>query len=280
MPVIETRREDIRALEGVHLFHFATSNCSQRVRFTLDEKGISWTSHHIDLLRCENATPDFIEINPKGVVPVLIHDGKTIIESNDIIGYVDEHFGGEALTPAGAIDRHYLEDSLGRSSNFQSALKVLTHEFLFKPFRRMNERQLDDYAKGTGNPELENFMREFSSGEGFSREKIVSAVGEAEDILSTLETRLEAEPWLTGQKFGLADISWLVNLHRMSHMHYPFSAYPRLDEWLKRTRARSAFRTAITRFEPKRTIAVFNTYTILRRLTRSSVRSYIAPRNT
>ncbi|MFV8817510.1 glutathione S-transferase family protein [Haliea sp. E17] len=276
MPVIETQRDDIRALRGVHLFHFATSNCSQRVRFTLEETGVGWTSHHINLIKCENATAEFVAINPKGVVPVLVHDGITIVESNDIIRYVDEQFGGSALTPEAGMDRDYLEESLQHSSHFQAALKLLTHEFLFKPLRRMNERQLEDYTNGTGNSELAGFMREFSSSQGFAHERISLATQEAQDMLGSLEARLETHRWLSGQLFGLADISWVVNLHRMGHMHYPLAPFPGVQDWLTRTRARPAFRAAISRYESSGTIAIFNTYSIVRRLQRSSVRSYIS----
>jgi len=278
MPVIETQRDDIRNLKGVHVFHFAGSNCSQRVRFALDEKGVKWISHHVDLIKCENATPEFVAINPKGVVPVLIHDGKTIVESNDIIRYVDQIFDGPILTPLRESEREYLEQSLQRSSSFQAALKLLTHEFLFKPFRRMNEKQLEQYAKGTANVDLANFMRDFSSREGFGRGRIAAAITEAEDILHSLEFKLADHPWLSGESFGLTDISWVVTLHRFTQMHDPFIAFPRVEDWLARMRARPSFRTAITRYESRRMLAAFNIYTLSRRLRSSSVRSYIPDR--
>ncbi len=280
MPIIETAREDIRSLQGVHLFHFATSNCSQRVRLALEEKGANWISHHIDLLKCENATPEFIGINPKGLVPVLIHDGVTITESNDIIRHVDTNFDGPKLRPAGHLDDLYLQDSLQHSSDFQAPLKLLTHEFLFKPFRRMNEQQLADYAAGTGNPELIDFMREFSSNEGFSRERIVAATQQAENVLSSLEARLGGRNWLTGEEFGLTDISWVVNIHRLSYMRYPTTSFPLVTDWLERVRARQAFKRAIYRFESRRAISVFFVYSILRAFQRTSIRNFIPEKST
>jgi len=278
MPFIETKREDIRALNGIHLFHFATSNCSQRVRFVLEEKGVNWVSHHIDLIKCENATPEFLALNPKGLVPVLIHDGLTIIESNDIIQYVDERFEGRALSPGTLPDKEFLEDSLKRSSDFQASLKLLTHEFLFKPFRRMNERQLKKYSEGIQNPDLSSFLREFSSKEGFTRERIIAAVSDAEQILKNLEVRLEKNNWLTGSEFGLLDISWVVNIHRLSQLHYPLASFPFVTNWLSRVRARQGYRRAISRFEPIKMTVVFNVYTLIRRLRRSSVRNFVPAR--
>jgi glutathione S-transferase len=278
MPFIETQRDDIRALEGVHLFHFATSNCSQRVRFVLEEKGVSWVGHHVDLIKCENATPEFAALNPKGVVPVLVHDGKTLTESNDIIRYVDTAFEGPQLSPKGGENEKYLELSLKRSSDFQSALKLLMHEFLFKPVRRMKKQQLEEYSEGVQNPDLVRFMTEFSSEQGFSREKIVAAVNEAEDIMQELESRLGSQQWLNGDEFGLIDISWVVNLNRFRYMHYPMGNYPKVSDWLKRMQKRPAFKRAISNFNPVKMIVLFNTYSLVRRFKGTSVRQFISGR--
>jgi len=278
MTIIDTNRDDIRALKGIHLFHFATSNCSQRVRFVLEEKGVAWVSHHVDLIKCENATPKFIALNPNGVVPVMVHDGKTIIESNDIIQYIDQHFEGPNLNPESHQDKKYLEESLKRSSDYQASLKLLTHEFLYKPFRRMNERQLREYTEGIQNPGLSSFLREFSSKEGFGRERIGAAINETEDILKLLEVRLESHNWLTGNEFGLVDISWIVHIHRLSQFHYPLASFPVVNNWLLRMRTRQAFTRAITRFEPTRMKVILDIYSLIRSLRRSSVRHFVPAR--
>src|SRR5262249_6058822 len=45
-------------------------------------------SRTIDLAKMEHATPEYQSINPNGLVPTLIHDGRTYIESIDIIQYL------------------------------------------------------------------------------------------------------------------------------------------------------------------------------------------------
>ena len=83
---------EARALEGLHLYHSARSNCSARVRLLLEEKGLAWTGHHLDLLKKENISAAYFGINPKGLVPALVHDGKVVIESNDILVYLEKQF--------------------------------------------------------------------------------------------------------------------------------------------------------------------------------------------
>ena len=72
-----------------------TSNlsvCAQKVRIVLAEKGVPWTSRYVSLVRGEQLTPEFKKMNPRGLVPVLAHDGNTIVESSVICSYLDEVF--------------------------------------------------------------------------------------------------------------------------------------------------------------------------------------------
>ena len=81
------------------LFHFWDSTCSMKVRFALAEKALPWESRHVDLFRFENWTPDYARLNPKGVVPTLVHDGHAITESNVILEYLEDCFPTSPLRP-------------------------------------------------------------------------------------------------------------------------------------------------------------------------------------
>jgi glutathione S-transferase len=275
MPEIITQREDIRALKGVHLYHFAVSNCSQRVRITLEEKRVPWVDHHVNLLKDEHLNREFRALNPNGVVPVLVHDGRTFVESNDIIEYIDTNFQGPSLQPEGAQDRVFLQETIERSSAVQGALKLLSHEFLFKPARRMNQKQLAKFEAQCNDPNLIAFMREYSSKGGFGDAKIRSAVQELSSTFVDLDARLQDRHWLTGDHYGLADISWIVNVHRLAHMRYPFSRHPALANWLDSVRSRPSFNKAVSGYEARSTRAAFNIYSRLRKLGGTSISHYL-----
>ena len=97
MAVIVPTDKSVESLEGIHLYHGDISNCSMRVRMTLVEKGLPWTSHHLDLKLKENISDEYFGINPNGLVPTLIDDGVVHIESNDIIDYLDETYPEPSL---------------------------------------------------------------------------------------------------------------------------------------------------------------------------------------
>jgi glutathione S-transferase len=80
---LEIANSAVRNWRGIHLLHYDVSPCSQKVRILLNEKNLAWRSHHIDLGKHQHVTPWFLSINPRGVVPVLVHDGAVHVESND-----------------------------------------------------------------------------------------------------------------------------------------------------------------------------------------------------
>ena len=88
------------------LCHFETAVCAAKVRVTLAEKGIPWEDKRIDLSRGEQFDPEYLELNPNGVVPTLLHDGQPIVESSLILYYIDEVFPEPPLMPKEPRLRH------------------------------------------------------------------------------------------------------------------------------------------------------------------------------
>lgn len=241
---------EAKALRGLHLYHFVGSNCSQRVRIALEEKGLAWTSHHLNLAVNEHATPAYREINPNGVVPTLVHDGRVYIESNDVIAYLDETFPEPRLTPADPGERKAMEQRIAEAGASQPAIKALSHERLFKPFRKVGPAEIERIEAALGNRELVAFLRDYAEDGPAWRARVARAEQEMDAALARLERGLEAAPWLSGRAFGLADVSWVVNLHRLFQAQYPLGAFPRLAGWYERSLARPSFRRAVLEWRP------------------------------
>ena len=74
----------------VKLYSYVNSICTQKVFITLAEKGIAYDTQNVDLFKNEQFKPDYLKINPKGVVPALDHDGRIVIELTLICEYLDK----------------------------------------------------------------------------------------------------------------------------------------------------------------------------------------------
>jgi glutathione S-transferase len=70
------------------------------VRITLTEKNLDWVSHPIDIPKNEHATPEYQAIHPKGLVPAFVDNGTLVIESCDIIDYIDQKYTSPPLRPS------------------------------------------------------------------------------------------------------------------------------------------------------------------------------------
>ncbi|GAQ86685.1 hypothetical protein KFL_003040120 [Klebsormidium nitens] len=91
---------------------------AHRVALTLIEKGVQAETIHIDL---SNKPAWYRKVNPRGLVPALVHGGKTLTESLDLCQYVEEQFPGPALVPATTEERREAERLIGRCDQFVSA---------------------------------------------------------------------------------------------------------------------------------------------------------------
>src|SRR5580765_3076782 len=74
------------------LYNAPQSTCSQRVRFVFNAKKLPFAETKLDLLEGDQLKPDYLKLNPNGVVPTLDHDGGIVIDSAVIIEYLDEVF--------------------------------------------------------------------------------------------------------------------------------------------------------------------------------------------
>src|SRR5690242_14503370 len=101
-PVIDTSPQKKKNGETrmMILHHGWRSSASRRVRLCLEEKGLSYESHVVDMAAMEHHSPEYLKINPLGVIPTLIHDGKPLHESGTICEYLDESFPDPPLRPA------------------------------------------------------------------------------------------------------------------------------------------------------------------------------------
>jgi glutathione S-transferase len=87
------------------LYHGWRSSASRRVRLCLEEKELAFEGHIVDMTKMEHHAPEYLKINPNGVIPTLIHDGKPLHESGTICEYLDEVFATPSLRPAAPYER-------------------------------------------------------------------------------------------------------------------------------------------------------------------------------
>ena len=89
----------------LQLYEGSTSVCAIKVRLVLFEKTISFKSCPIDLRVGEQFDPDYLKLNPKGVVPTLVDNGTPVVESSVIMQYLEDKHPLPSLLPIEATNR-------------------------------------------------------------------------------------------------------------------------------------------------------------------------------
>ncbi|MCF7980380.1 MAG: glutathione S-transferase N-terminal domain-containing protein, partial [Pseudomonadales bacterium] len=82
------------------LYTSVESACAQKVRLVLSEKKVDWNERSLNLRRGDQFAPEYLKLNPKAVVPTLVHGNQVIRESSVINEYLDEIFPDPPLKPS------------------------------------------------------------------------------------------------------------------------------------------------------------------------------------
>ena len=92
----------------LELYNFPPSTCSLKVRICLAEKNLDWLDHRMESRNGDHLKPEYLKLNPNGVVPSVIHDGNVIIDSSVIMEYLDEVFPHVRLSPEPPLGRAHM----------------------------------------------------------------------------------------------------------------------------------------------------------------------------
>ena len=87
------------------LYGYFRSSAAFRVRIALNLKGLAYDAAFVHLRRNDQTRPDYLSVNPQGLVPALEDDGRVLIQSLAIIEYLDETHPDPPLLPQNAADR-------------------------------------------------------------------------------------------------------------------------------------------------------------------------------
>lgn len=245
MPQIQSRSNAVRELKGLHLYHAGWSNCSMRVRITLEEKNLPWTSHHLNTRAGEHISPEYFGINPKGLVPALVHDGDVWTESADIIRYLDDTYPEPRLMPSGERQQEAISEWIRLAADIH-VKAIKTYIYSTKPVgaRRKSTYELERYKELQTNEELLAFHAKCAS-EGITEEEHMNAVKMIHDAFAKLEARLGESPWLVGDDFTLADVTWIPLHYTLERAGFSLDDYPGVRKWANAIARRPSYQKAV-----------------------------------
>ena len=214
-----TRRWPAARPDRLQLYSLPTPN-GVKVSIMLEEIGLPYEPHLVDILKNESRTPEFVSLNPNGKIPAIVDpDGP----------------GGKAigLFESGAI-LLYLAEKTGKLLAADPILRYETIEWVFFQMASIGPMfgQVGYFHKFAG--------REIEDKRPLNRYR-----DESKRLLGVMDRRLDGRPWIMGEDYSIADISmlgWVRNLVGFygARELVEFDALKHVPAWLERGLARPA----------------------------------------
>lgn len=202
----------------IDIYAFATPN-SVKVPIALEEMGIDYSLHSINIRQGAQKQPDFVALNRNAKVPVLVDHGAdgaafTLTESAAILVYLAEKSG--MLLPAAPVARARVFEQLFFHA---SGLGVAFGNAGY--FRKLSPEQVPLAIDRFGN--------------------------EADRIIGVLDAVLANHRHVAGDDLSIADIAHFGWLWRREFAGVSLDAAPNVQRWFDELNGRPAFQRAIDR---------------------------------
>jgi GST-like protein len=210
--------------DRLQLYSFPTPN-GVKVSIALEELGLPYEPHTIQIMKNESWTEEFLSLNPNGKIPAIIDpDGP----------------GGKpiGLFESGAI-LLYLADKTGRLVPRDPTLRYQTIQWVV-------------FQMGAVGPMFGQvgFFNKFAGRDYEDKRPLERYVAESKRLLGVLETRLEGRQWIMDDEYTIADIAllgWVRNLVGFYEAGalVEYDSFRSVPAWLERGLARPAVRRGL-----------------------------------
>ena len=193
---------------SITLHGFPLSGHSHRVQLALSLMGLPHQVVQVDLKNGAHKSPEFLNLNPFGQVPVLDDDGTALFDSNAILVYLANKYDA---------DRRWLPRDPKGQADVQAWLSVAAGQIAFGPAAA----RLITVFGAKYNPE--------------------DVIGRAHGLLKVIDAQLAARRFLVGNSATLADIAGYSYISAAPEGNVDLAAYPNVRAWLARVEALPGF---------------------------------------
>ncbi|HEV7367763.1 glutathione S-transferase family protein [Arenibaculum sp.] len=227
------------------LHHDWDSLQSWKVRLCLAEKGIAWEGRQLELRQFEHLRPEYLAVNPDGVVPTLVHGETVVWESSVINEYLDEVVPEPALVPKDPAARARMRQWVKRQDDVvHPAVRALTFNLMISG-RIDPEAQVRRRLDGHPLPERAAAYRDALDGR-VDEGAVLAALRRLHRLADRMEDALREGAWLAGAAISLADVAMAPLIPRLERLALDpvLLDRPGVAGWVARLKRRDAYAAA------------------------------------
>lgn len=242
------------------LYHHGSSVCAAKVRFALAEKGLPWDGVYIDILKGEQFDPAYQALNPKSVVPTLVHDGIVITDSTVICEYLDQIEPGSSLHPSDPYLRaqvRYWTKAIDEDLHPACGAVTFVCSHRHTVMRDLGPEGVAEFLASTPDFSVTadwNTQKRIFVRDGFDAPGAVAKVKLYDSYLHKMEAALETSDWLVGDTMTIADIALAPYVNRLAMMSmrgmWEEGRLPNVEAWFARIEALPNFKPVFLDWVP------------------------------
>jgi glutathione S-transferase len=161
--------------------YYSPGACSLAPHIVLEELGVAYETHKVNLAAGEQRTPEYLKLNPLGRVPTLEYDGRILTENVAILTFLGGAFPKRGLWPRETLDQAAAISMMG----FLSSSVHVSYATIMRPQRYVEDPAATEAIKATGR------KRYF-------------------EYLKMIDARLAGRSWFMGRQYTVVDPYLLV----------------------------------------------------------------------
>jgi len=242
------------------LYHHGSSVCAAKVRLAMAEKDLEWNGVYIDILKGEQFDPEYLKLNPKGVVPTLVHDDLVIPDSTVIIEYLDQIAPDTSVHPKDPWSRaqvRYWTKAVDEDLHPACGAVTFVCSHRHTVLKNLGPKGAEEFLAST--PPISVTSDWKSQKDAFVRYGF-DAPGAADKVklydtyLKKMDKALENKQWLVEDTFSIADISMVPYVNRLAMMSmrgmWENNRLPNVEKWFNRVEALPNFKKCLIDWVP------------------------------
>jgi glutathione S-transferase len=231
------------------LFHTINSVCAQKVRIQLAEKQLDWNSN-LMTLEGDQFTPEYLKLNPNGVVPTLLHDGIPVVESTVILFYLEDCFPRVCLMPREPHEKAAVRMYTKLIDEYvhNACTIVMFATAMRGRFQAVDAADREKYLSRAPDQKRAEYKRDVIA-RGLESRFVGEALSHFVKLVRWISKSTADHAHLAGGSYSLADVAVFPYVARLDHLRLSqlWSNLPNVQRWYEGVRQRSAVQQAIYR---------------------------------
>ncbi|KAK3428247.1 hypothetical protein EUGRSUZ_E01005 [Eucalyptus grandis] len=241
----------------MQLYHHPYSLDSQKVRLALEEKGIDYTSFHMNPITGKNLRPSFFRMNPTAKLPVFQNGSHVIFDTIEIIQYIERIAVVSVNNDSIAFSSDEVIQWMHRIQEWNPKFFTLSHvpEKYRQAVSKFNRRVL--IARMAESPDLASSYHRKLKEAYHTEEKLrdPEVVRRSQEhlirLLDEIEDRLSETAYIAGEEFSMADVMFIPVLARLALLNLEdeyINSRPNMAEYWSSVQQRPSYKKVIGRY--------------------------------